>query len=256
MRGVRSEGLGDLHLIYVDESYDQSRFVMTGLVVEDASWRAVFNATKAFRQRLKADYGIRLSAELHAKDFVRDCSDGVSIRKLSQSERRHIFDLVLAHMSSQPIALLNVCLDVARFGGVTATHRIAVERLANRVQTMTRVAGSYAIGIFDEGKEAEVRRLVRRMSVYNPIPSAFGGWTNGTGMKNIVLDRFLEDPFFKSSHASYFLQLVDFAAWSLLKREVAPSPFIARFEYQRAHQLLEPICFRPASRNDRLGIVR
>lgn len=66
----------------------------------------------------------------------------------------------------------------------------------------------------------------------------------------------IEDPFFKSSSASYFLQLVDFAAWSLLKREVAPSPFIARFDYQRAHRLLEPICFKKASRLDPLGIVR
>ncbi len=245
-----------MHLIYVDESYDQTRFVTTGMVVEDASWRSVFVATKAFRAQLKADHGIRISAELHAKEFVRDCSDGISSRKIGQAERRLIFDKVLRHMASQPVALVNVCLDVVKCGGVTRAHQWAVERLANRVQTMMRVAGSHALAIFDEGKEREIRRLVRRMSVFNPIPSAYGGWQNGASMQSIVLDRFIDDPFFKSSAASYFLQMVDFSAWALLKREVAPSPFIARMKYEKAHKLLEPICFRKASKSDPLGIVR
>ena len=245
-----------MHLFYTDESYDQQRFVMTALGVEDAAWRPAFEATKTFRRRLRDVYGIRLRSELHAKEFVRDCSDNVSTRKLGQADRRVIFGEVLDHMASLPITLINVCLEVPRFGSTDAAHIIAVERLANRIQVMMRVTGSHAVGIFDEGKEQEIQKIVRRMGVFNPIPSAFGGWAGGNAYKNLVLDRFLEDPVFKSSASSYFLQMVDFAAWSLLKREVPPTRFIARFGYEQVHTKLEPICLRAASRKDPLGIVR
>ena len=245
-----------MHILYVDESYDHQKFVMTALCIEDVAWRQTFDAMKAFRQQLKTDWGIKISSELHAKVFVRDCSDKVSTRKLSQPERRQIFELVMNHIAGLQVVLLNVCLDVPRWGGTARAHAIAVERLSNRVQTMMRATGSHAIVVFDEGKEAEIRKTVRRMNVFNPIPSAYGAWDGGAAYRNIVLDRFIEDVWFKESKSSFFLQLVDFAAWALLKSEVPPTPFIARFGYQTMHALVHPICFRPASRRDPLGIVR
>lgn len=245
-----------MHILYVDESYDHQKFVLTALCIEDVAWRQTFDAVKAFRRELKANWGIRISSELHAKVFVRDCSDNVSTRKLSQPERRQIFGLVMDHMAGLQITLLNVCLDVPKWGSTSKAHSIAVERLANRVQTMMRVTGSHAIVVFDEGKEDEIRKIVRRMNVFNPIPSAYGAWDGGAGYKNIVLDRFIEDVWFKESKSSFFLQLVDFAAWSLLKAEVPTTPFIAKFGYEAMHARLHPICFRPASKKDPLGIVR
>lgn len=41
--------------------------------------------------------------------------------------------------------------------------------------------------------------------------------------KNIPNDRLIEDPFFKASHQSYFLQAADFIAFALLKAEVPPT---------------------------------
>lgn len=245
-----------MHILYVDESYDDRKFVMTALCVEDVAWRQTFDAIKAFRRELKTAWGIRISSELHAKVFVRDCSDNVSTRKLSQAERRLIFEQVLNCMAGLQIVLLNVCLEVPRWGSTNKAHAIAVERLANRVQTMMRATGSHAIVVFDEGKEAEIRKTVRRMNVFNPIPSAYGSWDGGAGYKNIVLDRFIEDVWFKESKRSYFLQLVDFAAWALLKAEVPTTPFITKFGYETMHAHLHQICFRPASRRDPLGIVR
>ena len=69
---------------------DQSKFVLTALCIEDASWRAAFNAAKEFRRRIKADHGIRISAELHAHSFVRKVDDGISDRVLSQARRRDL----------------------------------------------------------------------------------------------------------------------------------------------------------------------
>jgi len=72
-----------MHVFHADESWDQSKFVLTALSIEDASWRAAFNATKTFRQMLKTNRGIKVSAELHAYSFVRNVSDGISSQALS-----------------------------------------------------------------------------------------------------------------------------------------------------------------------------
>lgn len=57
-------------IAYIDESYDESLFVMSALVVPMATWRTCFEILKDFRQSLKRNYGIFTSKELHATAFV------------------------------------------------------------------------------------------------------------------------------------------------------------------------------------------
>lgn len=244
-----------MHTFYADESWDQAKFVLTALCIEDASWRAAFDATKTFRQTLKTNYGIKMSAELHAHSFVRKVDDGVSSRVISLDTRRQIYEQVLRHITTLPLVLFNVVMGVPRWGSASQAHAIAIERLSNRAQRMMRGVGSHAVVIFDKGKEAEITRIVRRLNVFNPIPSAFGGWPEGAH-RNIVLDRFIDDAVFKDSRRSYFLQLADFVAWALLKSEVTPTGFVEQRGYHQLFEILDPVCFRRPSRRDPRGIVR
>jgi hypothetical protein len=62
---------------------------------------------------------------------------------------------------------------------------------------------------------------------------------------------------FKRSDRSYFLQLADFVAFALLKREVAPTPLVEKYKiHQMFDEVLAGKCFRAASPRDPLGIVR
>ena len=70
---------------------------------------------------------------------------------------------------------------------------------------------------------------MRRLRVFNPIPSKFGAWPGGAPTKNITTDRILRDPIFVDSHADYLIQLADFVAFALLKREVQPTPLVSRY---------------------------
>ena len=116
--------------------------------------------------------------------------------------------------------------------------------------------GSRAILVCDEGKEAAYTRLRRRMGVYNPIPSRFGTWADtGEATRNIPIDRIIEDPFFKKSSQSYFIQMVDFCAYALLRRE-RPLPSKSKYGLHEAFDLLSGILVREASRKDPEGIVR
>lgn len=94
------------------------------------------------------------------------------------------------------------------------------------------------------------------MGVYNPIPSRFGVWTDtGLPTKNIPIDRIIEDPFFKKSEQSYFIQLTDFCAYALLRRE-RPVPSKTKYGIDQAFNLLSPILVREASTRDPEGIIR
>jgi hypothetical protein len=94
------------------------------------------------------------------------------------------------------------------------------------------------------------------MRVHNPIPSKFGTWEDGKVTKNIVLDRVIEDPQFKASHRSYFIQHVDFMAFGLLRQE-RPTP---RLKQHGAHKsfaqlsanALELVC----NKSDPHGVIR
>jgi hypothetical protein len=115
---------------------------------------------------------------------------------------------------------------------------------------------SHALLIMDEGKESEYTRLRRRMGVFNPIPSKFGVWRDtGTKTKNIPIDRIVEDPFFKKSDQSYFIQLVDFAAYALLRRE-HPIPSKSKYGLHEAFNVLKQILVQEASPRDPEGIIR
>jgi hypothetical protein len=54
------------------------------------------------------------------------------------------------------------------------------------------------------------------------IPSRFSAWHDGSLTMNITTDPVIEDPVFKPSNRSYFIQLADCVAYALLKREVPP----------------------------------
>jgi hypothetical protein len=70
-------------------------------------------------------------------------------------------------------------------------------------------------------------------------------------------ERIIEDPVFKQSHESYFSQLADCVASSLLKREVPPTPFVRRYEIHRMFERsIGAVCLRAASPQDPFGIVR
>jgi hypothetical protein len=104
-----------MYIFYVDESYDQTKFIISSLRVDVAEWKDVIGRIKAFRVDLRNEYGIKLKSELHAQTFVRHCSDGISSQILSIFQRRVIFERCIDFIATLPIQLINVCLPLQKF---------------------------------------------------------------------------------------------------------------------------------------------
>jgi hypothetical protein len=279
-----------VRIFYVDESYDNEKFCLSALSIRHSSWMDCFNRIREHRKQLKRTHGIFMRKEIHATDLVRG-RGRISDRVIPKWTRARIFHSLLQLMSELPDAyLFNICLKQA---GLADAQMRAWDRLTNRIertlkhseevelplrtrlgQNLTVAQGisaedaakisvrlgqyrSRGIIIADEGRESEITTALRKMHVHNMIPSAFGHWEPGVRAINITTDRIIEDPFFKASHRSYFLQLADCAAFALLKREVTPTELSKKYGLHKMFdETLAQICFRKAAANDPLGIVR
>ena len=78
---------------------------------------------------------------------------------------------------------------------------------------------------------------------------------SGQDWKNLPLSRIVEDPFYKNSAQSFFVQIVDFAAYALLRRE---NQILSKNRYgvHQMFDILDPILVRESSTYDPQGIIR
>jgi hypothetical protein len=238
-----------MHLIYLDESWDEHLAVYSALAVPVDQWYPSLRQIREFRRYLRQAYGIRVYEELHAWKFVSG-RGRPSEQIVTKWQRATIF--------RQALELTAVLRGARLFNSVSPKerHEQGLRWLLTRIDRTMRAKGTHAVLICDAGNEIAYTRLVRRMAVYNPIPSRYGEWHDaGASWKNIPLQRVVEDPFFKDSAQSYFVQLADFAAYALLRRE-RPIDSKSRYGLDTAFALLSPILVREATTRDPDGIVR
>jgi len=253
-----------VRFFYVDESYDARKFCLSAISIRYEDWHQSFNLVRDHRRALKNRYGLYIRREIHARDLVSGRGK-IADRLVTKYDRSRIFHGLLKTIASLPnVWLFNICLDAKPSEDAEMK---AWDRLFNRIER-TMVEAEKRLGIripylrpramifADEGKATQITRAFRKRFVYNPIPSRHGRWPEGV-TRNIPLQRIVEDPIFKQSHQSFFIQLADCAAFALLKRE-SPLVFKASKYGLPAffEQCLSEICFKPASPGDKLGIVR
>lgn len=238
-----------MHLIYIDGSGDEQLCTFSCLALPIDQWHNAFRQVREFRRELRRAYGIYVYKELHAWKFVSG-RGRPSDRIVTKGQRAAIFKEALKVMATLPGARL--------FNAVFPRKQDerAFEWTLNRINRTLKAWGSHTILVCDKGKETAYTRLVRRLYVYNPIPSQYGVWQDtGQSWKSIPLDRVVEDPFFKESAQSYFVQLVDFSAYALLRRE-RPVPSKTKYGLDTAFDILSPILVREARPSDPEGIIR
>jgi len=240
-----------VRLFYVDESHDDQKLCLSAISIRHGHWNDCFKLVREMRVELKTKYGLYLRKEIHAHELLAGRGN-ISTRVVGKWERSRIFFAMLQLVAKLPsVKVFNVCIDKK---GTSDPQLLAWDRLINRIERTMRnfeetelskrsklvaavhksmtaseakqisdrllIFRSRAIIISDEGRELEITRALRKMHVHNPIPSRYGVWSDGRGTKNITTDHVIEDPIFKPSHRSFFVQLADCVAFALLKREV------------------------------------
>ncbi len=237
-----------MHFVYIDESKDESYCVYSALAIPVYKWHEHLSKVQEFRRGLRESDGIYVKAELHAWKFVSG-RGRISASHVSRQRRCEIFRRTLEFITTlEEVKLFNAFSPRSQ-------ELEAFQYLVTRVDRTMLEWNSRALLICDSGNEGALRKLVRKMRRYNPIPSQYGCWENGEITKNFPLTRIVEDPFFHKSEDSYFIQLVDFCAYALLRKE-NPTIKSQQCGISQAFGALEPILVLEASRKDSLGIIR
>ncbi|SFJ78191.1 DUF3800 domain-containing protein [Thermoflavimicrobium dichotomicum] len=254
-----------MYIAYLDESHDKNHYVVSALIIHESQWNQVFDALKEFRKYLKEKYKIPLSRELHARElaagrgWLRPYGKGSKTRHLDvhKRDRARIFKLftrgVIGKLDRYGVKTINACYKMS----LGNAEEKAIEAVLNRLNRFVKEKNDHMLVVFDKGLETFHRKLYRKLRIYNPIPSKYGMWEDGRATKNITLDKIIADPFFHDSSHDYFIQAVDFIAFSLLKLEdPTPPKWAIKGKINKAFDHFKKIIEYEACKKDKIyGVV-
>jgi hypothetical protein len=264
-----------MRFMYVDESGDPGRwdtavpehlrpsrhYILTGVILPASLWREYLDVLIRIRRQIRKDYGFFARAELHAANLINPRGDkAFKAIPRGRSGRVALYhDFLQGVTAGMPdLRIINVHLNKAnpRYAsskdpGFDAEGE-AWERLVQRFQNHLRKDSGGDLGMIlaDETNEVKVRRIMRRMRVYNQTPSRI---YKGTSYSNPV-DHIVEDPVMRNSEHSYFVQIADLVSHALY-RDLYPKGGYRKYNVDRLFNIMDGVLLKAASTSDPRGIV-
>lgn len=254
-----------MFLMYVDESGDSGMnnsptryFVLSGLIIHELRWQETLDKLIAFRRRMQHAFGLRLREEIHSAAMINHPGELVRIKR---NDRLTIIRAFANEVAQLPDAnVINIVVDKhnkpAGYDVFTMAWKALIQRFENTIshRNFRGPSNPDERGILfpDNTDNKKLTQLLRQMRRYNPVPNQphFG-----LGYRNIHLSRVVEDPNFRDSQHSYFIQSADLIAF-LLYQQLAPSSYIRRKSARNYFNRLGPVLCKVASSRDPMGIVR
>ena len=253
--------------MYVDESGDcgspssgspTQYFVLTGLVIHELRWYPYREQLIGFRQRMRDAFGLRIREEIHAGKMISNPGPLVRLKRNDRLTILRHFAHELATMSDYSV--INVVVNkqgkAADYDVFEMAWKALIQRFENTMshRNFAGPANPDERGMIvpDHTDDKKLTSLLRQMRRFNPIPNQA---QFVTGYRNLAVSKIVEDPYFKDSAHSYFVQACDLIAF-LLYQQLAPSAFMRKKAGQNYFKVLEPILCKVASPRDPQGVVR
>lgn len=257
-----------MFLMYVDESGDPGLlqansptryFTLTGLIVHELRWQQSLDQLIAFRRRMNGAFGLHLREELHAARLINNPGPLVRIRRNDRLTIIRHFANELARLPD--VNIINIVVDKtnkpANYDVFSTAWKALIQRFQNTMSyhNFRGPANPDERGMIfpDHTDDKKLTQLLRRLRRYNPVPNQpqFGLGS----YRNLTIDAVIEDPNFRDSAHSYFIQAADLSAF-LLYQKLQPSSYIRRKSAQNYFDRLGPALCKVASATDPQGIVR
>jgi len=258
--------------MYADESGDAGMagsptryFVLSGVIFHELRWHQALSHLLAFRKRMRSQFGLLLSEEIHCGPML---SRPGALGRLSKNDRLSIIRHFLDELAQVPyLNVITVRVDKqgkpANYDPFMRAWEALIQRFENtlnyrnfpdaRLWRLPLAAAADRGLIFcDQTDAASLRKLYRRMRNFNPVPNTQAIY--GGGYRQMPLTQTVEDPSVRNSDQSYFIQAADAAAFAAYQF-YAPSTYIRKKGARQYYKRLDPILCKLASRWNPLGIV-
>jgi|SRR5664280_805520 len=254
-----------MYLMFVDESGDTGltrsptrHFILCGLVLHELRWKDTLDGLLAFRRAMRQQFGLKLREEIHASALINNPGALGRIPKYQRLEIVRRFADALAALPD--LNLVSVVVDKQGkpdgFDVFESAWMSLIQRFENTLSHRNFLGpknpDDRGLLFCDHTDDKKLTTIIRRMRYYNPV---LNQPQIGFGYRNLTLRYIVEDPNFRDSRVSQFVQAVDMCAY-LLKQQQAPSGFMLNKSGQNYFNRLHPICCRFASTKDPNGIVR
>lgn len=253
-----------MYFMYVDESGDTGisgsntdYFILSGIVIHELDWYPLFKDFHNFRREINQKYKFKVRDEFHAVVMVN--GNKSENNNLEKNERFMILRNTLDWIASKKeISLLTV---IVKKHGCTSSKEIFELAWTNLIQRFENTLKNKnfngqkndvdtGIIIADNTDVDAIRKIYRKMHVINYVPSKF----SGSRPRNIPIQFVIEDPVFRDSKQSYFIQLADITAYFSMQY-LSPNKFVKRQGAKKYFERLEPVMIKQASPADQFGRV-
>jgi len=253
-----------MYLIYVDESGDfglntsrSDYLALSGVVIHESRWGEYLDRLVDFRKQIWKDYGLSYKEEIHSARLITKPGKYSRIKKYRRLEIIRRFTDIIASFNG--LNIINVVVDKTN---KAITYNVFDNAWAVLIQRFENTIGynnfpdhhgvdNCGLIICDNTSNKKLRSLLRKMRRYNPIPNKKN---YGTGYRDLKLNYIIEDPNFRDSRYSYFVQVADLAAF-LVYQFHKPNTYMKNTGGKAYFKRLDRILCKYASYGNKYGIV-
>ncbi len=249
-----------MYLCYVDESgdcgpYDPEQpgksgspyFIFSGLVVSTGMWKVSLELLKDFRKKIARDAYLPYDIEFHCAEMI-DPHKVRQFTSISVPDRWKLIEQYAETIgNSQNFSIISVVIDKANSTLPVAEYLpTSVTKLYQAFDELLKSKEDHGMVLFDRANEKLVNTHVRKL---------LGTGASGESIPGIRIGRVIEDPIFRVSTDSMFIQSADVIAYTLKEKEF---PKASRQKHQ-AHKIftrkLSKICYN-SNIADEDGVIK
>lgn len=249
-----------MYLCYCDESgdgglYDEMNpsktgspyFILVGLIVHESQWKVSLETLKGYRKKLAAQAYLPYDVEFHCSEMI----DPHKIKEYTQISVPDRWKLIEGFAetigNNKAFQIIGISID-KKASALKPEEYItaATTKLYQIFDEFLKAQQQNGIVIYDRANEKHITTHVRKL---------MGTGSSGQTIPGVRIGWVIEDPIFRLSHDSIFIQASDVIAFTLKEKEF-PQGSRKKFYADRIFtKKLSSICIK-SRLTDEEGIVR
>jgi len=246
--------------MYADESgdcgmYDATKpdktgskyFILTGVFVHVNKWKIALETLKAFRKKIACEGFLAYDVEFHCAEMI-DPHKVKAFTQISVKERWALMEEYAEIIGqTKSFKIISVVIDKTK-SSLTKDDYLttAVATLYEAFDEFLKSESTYGLVFLDRANEKTINTHVRKL---------LGTGARGETAPSTRIAWIIEDPIFRVSHDSMFIQTADLIAYTLKEKEF-PTTARKKFNADRIFgKKLSKSLFQSKKSNDD-GIIR